>query len=144
VADAATKVCSSTDLGSQETLMMMNNVRRVLAVLSVALVAAACSSGDALEADAGPDFTIAVGDAPSFDGCASSGEVANYQWVILEAPADMASDVGKELRGVLTECSFSLENSMVIDEVGSWTIELLVTDSDGNSSSDSVQVDITS
>ena len=123
--------------------MMANYVRRTAAVLlCVAFLAAGCSGGDALTADAGEDFTVGVGDVPSFDGCGSSGEVANYQWTILEAPADMASDAGKVLRGVLSDCSFSLENSMVTDEVGSWTIELIVTDADGNSSSDTVRVDI--
>jgi hypothetical protein len=122
---------------------MTHNVLRVRTLLLlVVLVAAACSGGNVLNADAGGDFTLAVGDVPSFNGCDSSGEIANYQWIIREAPAGMASDEGKVLRGVLTECSFSLENTMVIGEVGSWTIELIVTDADGNSSADTVQVDI--
>ena len=107
------------------------------------LVVAGCGDDDdTLEADAGDDFSVTVGEAPDFDGCGSSGDIVNYEWVIIEAPSSMTDDVGKPLREVDDQCSFTLESAMVVDEVGGWVIELTVTDAGGASSTDSVQVDV--
>jgi len=120
---------------------MRAGLRLLVLGACIALLAAACGDdADSLTADAGPDFTIAVGAVPSFDGCDSAGDITNYKWVVRSAPPNMASDVGKVLREVFNECSFSLVNSMVTDEVGEWTIELVVTDAEGNSRTDSVLV----
>lgn len=107
------------------------------------VVAAACGGDDDLGADAGDDFTVAVGESPTFDGCGSSGDIVNYQWVIRGTPSDMAEDVDKPLREVDDQCSFTLDAAMLIDEVGEWTIELTVSDAEGNTSSDTVTVEVT-
>ena len=89
--------------------------RRMLdraAVLSVILLAAACGSGDDLQADARADFSIAVGDSPTFDGCSSGGEIRNYSWAIIDAPDLMAGDAGKVIRETEPACSFTLDAAM--------------------------------
>ena len=103
----------------------------------------ACGDDDGLKADAGGDFSVVVGESPEFDGCSSSGNIVNYEWVIIEAPGTMADDVGKPLPETLNECAFTLETAMIVDEIGMWVIELTVTDTDGATSTDSVSVDIT-
>lgn len=107
------------------------------------VLAAACGGDDDLAADAGDDFAVVVGESPTFDGCGSSGDIVNYQWVIRGTPSDMADDVDKPLREVDDQCSFTLDAAMLIDEVGEWTIELTVSDAEGNTSSDTVTVEVT-
>jgi len=78
---------------------MRGGLRLLVLSVCIALLGAACG-GDA--------DSVAVGGVPSFDGCDSAGDITNYMWVIRSAPPDMASDAGKVLREVLSECSFSL------------------------------------
>ena len=91
-------------------------MRRATALfIAGGLALAACggeSAGDSLVVDAGDDFTVEVGDAPVFDGCASEGEFANYEWTIISAPEGASDDDGKVLRTVMADCSFELENAM--------------------------------
>ena len=101
----------------------------------------ACGS-EGLSSDAGEDFTVEVGATPDFDGCGSSGEIVNYAWSIADTPAGRTDDAGKVLREVSTDCAFTLESAMVVDEVGVWTIELAVTDADGASDVDQVEVSV--
>ena len=109
---------------------------------ALALVLTACGD-DGLQADAGSDFAITVGESPIFDGCSSSGEITNYAWLIVETPSKMDADRGKAIRETDTSCSFELDAAMIADEVGTWQIELVVTDADGKTSSDTVAVDVT-
>ena len=111
--------------------------------LSLGMLAGCQGGGSApLQANAGQDFTVKVGQPPTFDGCASTGEIANYKWTITGAPEQMASDAGKIIREVDANCSFRLEANMGVDEAGDWTIELEVRDSGGNTSTDTVQVKV--
>jgi len=112
-------------------------------LVSVVVLVGACGGSETLRADAGDDFSTSVGVAPEFDGCGSEGDIVNYSWTITSAPDSMASDVGKSLRDVASGCSFSLESAMLAEEVGSWTIELRVTDADGATNADTVNVDVT-
>lgn len=105
--------------------------------LLMALIAGCGSS--APSADAGSDFSISVGQAPTFDGCGSSGDSLSYSWTIVGAPSDMADDVGKALREPESACSFTLESEMVVADEGVWEIELTVTDGT-DSSTDRVEV----
>ena len=99
---------------------------RLTALLIAAGIALAACGGDSgsLVADAGDDFTVAVGEVPTFDGCGSEGEFTNYEWTIIEAPDSQPDADGKPLRTLMADCSFELENAMIIDDVGEWTIEL--------------------
>ena len=94
-----------------------------------ALGLAACGDGG-LSADAGDDFEVAIGEPPVFDGCESSGDNLIYTWTIVEAPADMADDTGKVIRESISDCSFTLESDMEVADLGTWVIELSVTDGD--------------
>jgi hypothetical protein len=114
----------------------------VAAVAVVALLGA-CGGDDELAADAGEDFSVAVGESPTFDGCGSSGEIVNYRWKILEAPPTMADDAGKVIEEVDPDCSFTLDAAMIAEEEGSWVIELTVTDAGGATSTDTVAVEVT-
>ena len=94
----------------------------------VALASLAGCGGGGLSADAGEDFTVAMGEAPEFDGCGSGGDGLTYTWTIVEAPESMADDVGKVLRDSIGDCSFTLESDMEVADVGTWVIELTTTD----------------
>ena len=72
----------------------------------------------------------------------SSGDIVNYQWTIVEAPATMPGDAGKIIREVDPNCSFTLDANMGVDEVGQWVIELAVTDSEGQTDTDTVTVTV--
>ncbi len=78
-----------------------------------------------------------------FDGCASTGDIVNFEWLILETPGANADDAGKFLREESSDCSFTLENVMEVDEVGVWTIELSIEDSGGEVATDTVDVTVT-
>lgn len=118
---------------------------RVVVVMLVALILNACNGAGRAgpTADAGEDFTIAVGERPRFDACASSGDVANYKWMILSAPETMEEDAGKVIRETEPECAFTLEAQMGVDEIGTWQIQLEVSDAAGNVDTDTVTVTVT-
>ncbi len=115
---------------------------RIAALLALLLVAGACGDSNDLKADAGEDFSISVGESPQFDGCGSDGDIQNYRWVIVAAPDIMDGDAGKVIRETEPDCAFTLEAAMEVQEVGSWTVELTVTDGT-DSSVDSVTVEVT-
>jgi hypothetical protein len=105
-------------------------------------IVVSCGGGPSPQANAGQDFTVIVGTEPTFDGCASSGDIVNYRWTILEAPDTMPGDAGKTIREVDSNCSFTLDANMGVDEVGQWVIELEVTDSEGQTDVDTVTVTV--
>ena len=120
-------------------------MRRSLAVaMAAGLFLAACGTeveSSSLSADAGADFTVAVGEVPVFNACDSGGDIANYEWTIVSAPVE--GDDGKVLRATMNNCEFELENAMVIGDLGEWTIELSITDEDGDiTASDEVLVTV--
>lgn len=94
-----------------------------------------------LTADAGEDFTVTVGEEPSFDACESTGDIENYAWTILSAPETVAEDEGKVIREVEPNCSFTLEDPMVVQEVGEWVVELEVQSGD-ETATDTVTVTV--
>ncbi|MFZ0548424.1 MAG: hypothetical protein WAM60_23450 [Candidatus Promineifilaceae bacterium] len=113
----------------------------ILLTIILGLLLIGCSNSP-LTANAGEDFEISVGDTPTFDGCASTGNIDNYRWTIVEAPEAMAGDVGKIIREVDVNCSFTLDASMGLDEVGEWGIQLEVSNSAGERDTDQVTVTV--
>lgn len=120
----------------------MRRTSGVVAVLAAVLVIGACGSDGDPVADAGDDFSIAVGQSPTFDGCGSDGDIDNYRWVIIEAPSLMEDDANKPLRDIDSACTFTLEAAMEVQEIGTWVIELTVSDAAGATSSDRVTVEV--
>lgn len=120
-------------------------MRRVFVFVSllIALGLVACGGEEeSLTANAGEDFEIQVGDSPTFDGCASTGEIDNYKWTILEAPPAMAEDSGKVIREVDANCSFKLDAAMGLKEMGAWVIQLEVSGYEGQTATDQVTVTV--
>ena len=119
----------------------------LIMAIVVSLLLAACSGSDttleAPTANAGEDFSVAIGEQPRFDACASSGDIANYKWTVVAAPETMGEDVGKVIRETEPECAFTLEAQMGVDEVGKWQIQLEVSDAAGNVDTDTVTVTVT-
>jgi len=136
---APPRVGSGLSLGSSS---MSPRLRMIAAFVVAALVAASCGGSDELNADAGSDFRVAVGEAPSFDGCGSSGDIVNYQWVLRSTPSNMTDDLDKPVREFDDSCSFTLDDTMLTEEVGMWEIELIVNDADGNTAVDSVSIEV--
>ena len=85
-----------------------------------------------------------------FVGCSSTDDSGTNptggtdvgEEVIEDRGNDLSDDVGKSIRDSSPECSFTLEAAMVLDEIGTWVIELTVTDSSGADASDTVSVDV--
>lgn len=110
--------------------------------LSLGIVVLVACQNEPLQANAGDDFTIRVGERPIFDGCASTGDIINYQWTIVTPSPNMPEDEGKIIREAAGTCSFTLEAMMGVDEVGRWVIELEVRDAADSWSTDQVVVDV--
>jgi len=102
-------------------------------------IAAGCSN-TALEADAGQDFSVSVGESPEFNGCDSAGDIERYEWIIRDAPASGAAAIGTTL-SANTTCTHTVD-AMSVNDVGTWTVELIVADADGQTSIDQVQVTV--
>jgi hypothetical protein len=115
----------------------------IMVVCVVCLVACAGEEGSpALKADAGQDFALKIGETPRFNACASEGEIENYQWSVVQAPASKAEDANKLIRELESNCEFSLEDAMVIEEVGEWVIQLEVRAKDGSTATDTVTITV--
>jgi hypothetical protein len=115
----------------------------LLLVLFSCLILIGCGGGDeSITADAGEDFSIQIEQSPTFDGCGSTGDIQNYRWTIIEAPDKMVGDSGKIIRELDTNCSFTLEAAMGVDEVGTWVIELEVSNPSGDTATDQVIVNV--
>jgi len=110
--------------------------------LILGLLVACQGSSPAPQASAGQDFSVMVGTPPTFDGCASSGDIVNYRWTIVDAPDQKAEDIDKVIRDESVECLFSLEALMEIEEAGDWEVELEVRDSGGRTATDTVVVSV--
>lgn len=54
----------------------------------------------------------------------------------------MQEDTGKVIRETEPNCAFTLEAQMGVDEVGTWRIQLEVTDAAGNRATDTVTVTV--
>lgn len=121
----------------------------ILSLVLIVLLFGACQAvattpaeTQPLQANAGQDIQVKVGEAPRFDGCSSTGAIANYKWTIAKAPEGMSEYDGKVIREIDASCAFTLEASMLVEEVGLWEIELEVRDESGNATTDSMNVEV--
>ena len=113
----------------------------VTLLLTLLITVAACQGTSEVVADAGLDFDVQSGEAPTFDGCSSTGDITTYQWKISEAPGDMEESVGNIIHSD-SSCSFTLGAEMGVDDMGRWAIELTVIDGEGNQATDTVVVEV--
>ena len=54
----------------------------------------------------------------------------------------MEGDAGKVIRDIELSCSFTLEAAMEVQEIGTWVVELTVSDAAGATSTDSVDIEV--
>jgi len=121
----------------------MEPLKILVTIGAVLVMLAACQgSSEPLQANAGTDFTIKVGEKPTFDGCVSTGNIENYKWMIVSAPNQMAQDSGKVICEVEPDCSITLDSAMKPGEAGEWVLRLEVKDAQGNTSTDEVKVSV--
>jgi hypothetical protein len=116
------------------------------AILTTLIVFAGLLSGCALAtkappmADAGPDVTVHLGDNVSLDGSSSTdldgGELTYYHWSIRFAPEELQDEVGRVLEEGPDAAVCTTDLALNKDNVGQWTIELKVTDDEGQSAID--------
>jgi len=91
-------------------------------------------------ADAGPDVTARVGVTVSFDGSSSvdldGGKIVYYHWSIRAAPEGLQDEVGRVLAEGQDAAVCTTDLALNEDNLGQWTIELTVTDDEGQSATD--------
>lgn len=121
----------------------MRRIIQLFTLCALVVVLGACQRQEELCADPGDDLSVPVGERPTFDACRSTGDIANYKWRIISGPENKQEDVEKVIAEVQSNCSFRLEAEMVAEEAGVWEIELQVRDTVGNSSTDTVRVEVT-
>ena len=121
----------------------MEQLKILVTIGAVLVILAACQgSSEPLQANAGTDFTVKVGEKPTFDGCVSTGNIENYKWMVVSAPGQMVQDSGKVICEVEPDCSFTLDSAMKPGEAGEWVLRLEVKDAQGNASTDEVIVSV--
>ena len=116
--------------------------RIYLATLMIVGLALGACGGGSLNADAGSDMRVSVGEQIRFDASRSTGDIVNCKWTVLEPPEEMAQDVGKIIRDSAFDCAFTLDEEMARQYIGEWLIELEVTDGAGNTETDTMTVEV--
>ena len=124
-------------------------VRRTLHLL---MVVAAVLTGCALAtkappvANAGPDVTVHVGETVSLDGSSSidldGGPIVYYHWSIRAAPEGRQDEVGRVLQEGQDAAVCTTDLAMNEDNLGQWTVELRVTDDEGQSATDEMMLTV--
>lgn len=136
-------------LNGQSAVGKVSYQVRVLIVLGVALLVAACGLTQPIPpyAEAGPPLTARVGEPVILDGSASAdpggGTIVRYGWRVVDAPPAAASQIGRELAPPHPDPVLRVTLATGEDGVGIWTLELEVTDDEGLRATDVVTVTIT-
>jgi hypothetical protein len=128
------------------------SLRKLAPILAFILLGGATLTGCALatkappRANAGPDVLIHVGETFSCDGSSSvdldGGKIVYYHWRITATPEGREDEVGRVLHegedAVTCPTGFRAEEQ----DVGQWTIELKVTDDEGQSATDDMMLTV--
>jgi hypothetical protein len=121
-------------------------LRSVTATLVLTMLLGAGLTGCTLvtkappRAYAGPDILVHVGGTVSYDGSLSvdldGGNVVYYQWRIAAAPEGREDQIGHVLREGKDAATWTTQTPVQEEDLGEWTIELKVTDDEGQSATD--------
>jgi hypothetical protein len=99
-------------------------------------------------ADAGPDVAVHLGETVSLDGSSSidldGGDITYYRWSIRAAPEERQGELGKVLQEGEDAAVCTTDLAMSKDNVGQWTVELKVTDDEGQSATDEMVLTVIS
>jgi hypothetical protein len=97
-------------------------------------------------ANAGSDVTAHVGEMVSFDGSSSvdldGGQIVYYRWSIKAAPEEHQDEVGRVLQEGQDAALCITDLAVNEDNLGQWTIELRVTDDEGQSATDEMMLTV--
>jgi len=124
---------------------MVRRALHLLMVLAAVLTGCALATKAPPVANAGPDVTVHVGETVSLDGSSSidldGGPIVYYHWSIRAAPEGRQDEVGR----VLQEgdvAVYTTDLAMNEDNLGQCTIELRVTDDEGQSATDEMMLTV--
>lgn len=97
-------------------------------------------------ANAGNDQTVEAGKIMTYDASGSSdpsgGSIVKYEWKIAGAPPGHESIIGNVLHSG-PDAKWTTSWVMKSSDVGQWTMELMVTDNEGNTAVDSAVITVT-
>jgi len=129
--------------------MRLRNVGPILPlmfVLGATLAGCALATKAPPRAYAGPDIIAHVGETVSFDGSLSvdldGGKIVYYHWSIRAAPEGRQDEVGRVLQEGQDAAVCTTDLAMNEDNLGQWTIELKVTDDEGQSATDEMMLTV--
>ena len=115
-------------------------------VLGATLTGCALATKAPPVANAGPDIIVHLGETVSFDGSLSvdldGGKIAYYHWSITAAPEGRQDEVGRVLQEGQDAAVCTTDLAMNEDNLGQWTIELRVTDDEGQSATDEMMLTV--
>ncbi len=97
-------------------------------------------------ADAGDDQTVEAGNTVSYDASGSSdpegGSIVSYEWKVVGAPSGQEDAIGSAVYSG-SDAKWTTSWIMKPDAVGQWTMELKVTDDEGDTAVDSMVLTVT-
>jgi hypothetical protein len=121
-------------------------LRNLASILTISVLTGAALAGCALVtkappvAKAGPDVVVHVGEMWLCDGSSSidldGGKIVYYQWQITAAPEGRENEVGRILHEGQDAATCPSELLSSSEDLGEWTVELKVTDDEGQSATD--------
>ena len=115
-------------------------------VLATTLAGCALATKAPPVANAGPDMRVRVGERVSYNGSQSvdldGGKIVYYHWSIRAAPEGRQDEVGRVLQEGQDATVCTTDLAMHEDNLGQWTIELRVTDDEGQSATDEMMVTV--
>ena len=128
------------------------SLRKLAPILAFILLGGATLTGCALatkappRANAGPDVLVHVGESLSCDGSSSvdldGGKIVYYHWRITATPEGREEELGRVLHEGEDAVSCTTDLRAEEQDVGQWTIELRVTDDEGQSATDDMMLTV--
>jgi hypothetical protein len=117
-------------------------------LIALALVVTGCALATKAPpvANAGPDLTAKVGETVYYDGSKSGdldgGRIVYYKWYIMGAPEGREDQIGVVIREGEDAGTWTTNSPFAEEDLGQWTIELRVTDDEGQSATDDLMLTV--